>query len=104
MKIRTRTLSIAIIVLTILVLFFAFEYINNLVSYKYEVQDFQQKGKDPLYGLNEHQIGIIDAITFCKTTSISCLSLLIITLIVRVAEPTFKGRVFYVRKAGTSFI
>ena len=95
MKITERMLSITMIVLTILILFFGFEYVNNLVSYKYEVQDSQQIGKDPLYGLDEHQIGIMHTITFCKIASISCLVLLVVT-------PQVFGRINFYKKFVTN--
>ena len=92
-KIKSRYVSIGLIVLAVFVLLFGYGWANNLVSYKYEVQDFLKSGKDPLSGLDAHQLGIIYAISFCKYALITCCVLLIGLLIVNEKEPSFKGRV-----------
>ena len=95
MKITDRMLSITIVALTILVLIFGFGWVNSDVSYKYEVQDTVVAGN----ALDENQKDIMHGIAFCKVASISCVILLVLTLIISEAEPTFKGRVHYVRKS-----
>ncbi|RWY55863.1 hypothetical protein [Mucilaginibacter gilvus] len=100
MKIRIteRVISISFIALTLLTLLFAYGYVNSMVSYKYQVQDFQQAGKDPTYGLDDEQLSILNGIVFCKYAAISCFALLVLALIVNEREPTFKGRLVYVQK------
>jgi hypothetical protein len=95
-------LSITLIVFTILTLLFAYGYVNSMVSYKYQVQDFQQAGKDSLYGLDEEQLSIMHAIVFCKIAAIVSFVLLILKLIVNETEPTFNGRECYISKNNSS--
>jgi len=98
-KVTERFISVLLVTLAILTLLFAYGYVNSLVSYKYEVQDFQQPGKDQSFGLDAHQVYILNGITFCKYASISCFTLLVLALIVNEREPTFNGRVSYISKA-----
>jgi hypothetical protein len=93
MNITSRMFSVTIVVLVILVLIFGFGWINNDVSYKYEVQDTLVAGK----ALDQHQKAIMHGIVFCKTASTSCLVLLVLTLIIHEVEPTFNGRIRYIR-------
>jgi formate hydrogenlyase subunit 3/multisubunit Na+/H+ antiporter MnhD subunit len=92
MRIREKILSITIIILVILALLLGFGWVNTLVSYKYEVQDSQYAGKV----LDGHQKEIINAIASSKIEFICCVILLVLVLIIRVFEPTFKGRIYYV--------
>lgn len=94
MKITDRMFTISIIILAILVLIFGFGWVNSDVSYKYEVQDTLVAGK----ALDQHQKAIMHGIVFCKMASISCLVLLVLTLIIHEVEPAFKGRIQYVKK------
>ena len=94
MKITDRMFIITIIILAILLLIFGFGWVNSDVSYKYEVQDSIVAGK----ALDGHQKDIMHGIIFCKIASISCLALLVLTLIIHEVEPTFKGRVQYLKK------
>lgn len=100
MKIRitARVISISLIVLAILTLLFAYGYVNSMVSYKYQVQDSQQAGKNPGYGLDDEQLSILNSVAFCKYATISCFALLVLALIVNECEPTFNGRLVYVQK------
>ncbi|QEC75596.1 hypothetical protein [Mucilaginibacter ginsenosidivorax] len=97
MRISQRMLSMTLIVLVILTLFFVYGWVNSMVSYKYQVQDFQRKGDDAFAGLDEEQISILHTIVFCKITAITCFALLILTLIVNEKEPGFNGRVYYTK-------
>lgn len=95
-KIKSHYISSCVICLVVLILFFGFEWINNLVSYKYEVQDFLKRGANPLSGLDESQLGIIHAISFCKCAMMICCVLLIGVFIINEKEPSFKRRVQWV--------
>ena len=92
MRIREKILSITIIILIILTLLLGFGWLNALGSYKYEVQDSQYVEKE----LDGHQKEIINAIASSKIEFIYCVILLVLVLIIRVFEPTFKGRIYYV--------
>jgi hypothetical protein len=92
-KIKSRYINICIICLVVLILFLGFEWVNNLVSYKYEVQDFLKEGANPLSGLDEQQLGIIHTIAFCKYAMLTCCVLLVGVFIINEKEPSFKGRV-----------
>ena len=94
MKITDRMFIITIIILAILLLVFGFGWVNSDVSYKYEVQDTIFAGK----ALDEHQKDIIHGIILCKIASVSSFVLLVLTLIIHEVEPTFKGRLQYVKK------
>jgi hypothetical protein len=93
-KIKRRWLSISAILFVILSLLFAFGWINSEVSYKYEVQDTVYSGKP----LDEHQKDILYYIASSKVEFTCCVVLLVLTLYVNGAEPTFKGRVYYTDK------
>lgn len=95
-KIKARYINICLIALVVFILFFGFEWVNNLVSYKYEVQGFLKTGPDPLSGLDANQLGIIHAIAFCKYAMLTCCVLLIVVLIVNEKMPSFKGRVQWI--------
>ena len=95
MKIRKRVITVLLVILLLFALLNAFGYVNSLVSYKYEVEDFQIAGQDQYYGLNQHQIQILKAIHTCKALSILFTFLSVITLFIRLAKPTFNGRVVY---------
>ncbi|MBD1364700.1 hypothetical protein IDJ77_12845 [Mucilaginibacter sp. ZT4R22] len=97
-RISERAISISLVALAILTLLFAYGYVNSMVSYKYEVQDFQQAGKEASFGLDAHQLYILHGITFCKYAAISCFALLILGLIINEREPTFNGRISYTSK------
>jgi hypothetical protein len=100
MKIRipTRTSPILIISFAILTLLFGFGDINSMISYKYQVQDFQQAGKPAFYGLDDEQLSTLHRIILCKCASNSCFVLLVFALIMNEREPTFNGRVSYESK------
>jgi hypothetical protein len=65
-----------------------------MVSYKYEVQDTLYAGKP----LDEHQKQIIYYISSSKIELIICVVLFVFILFINIANPTFNGRVFYVKK------
>ncbi|NHA06291.1 hypothetical protein G7092_20950 [Mucilaginibacter sp. HC2] len=94
MKITDRMFTITIIILSVLLLVFGFGWVNSDVSYKYEIQDTLVARK----ALDEHQRDIIHGIIFCKIAAVSSFVLLILTLVIHELEPTFKGRVQYVKK------
>jgi uncharacterized membrane protein len=95
-KIKSRYINICLIAIVVLILFFGFEWVNNLVSYKYEVQDFLQTGPDSLSGLNANQLGIIHAIAFCKYAMLTSCVLLIVVFIINEKMPSFRGRVQWI--------
>lgn len=97
MRISQRMLSVTLIVLAVLTLFFAYGWVNNMVSYKYQIQDFQLKGNDAFAGLDEEQISILHTIVFCKIAAITSFVLLILVLIVNEKEPAFNGRAYYTK-------
>jgi hypothetical protein len=68
-----------------------------MVSYKYQVQDFQVKGSDAFAGLYEEQISTLHALFFCKIATITSFVLLVLVLIVNEKEPSFNGRVYYTK-------
>jgi hypothetical protein len=96
-KIKSRYINICIICLVVLISFFGFEWVNNLVSYKYEVQDFLKEGSNPLSGLDEQQLDIIYTIASCKYAVLICCVLLVGVFIINEKEPSFKGRVRWVQ-------
>ena len=95
MRLRKSLISTAIIISIALIFLSGFGYINSQVSYKYEVQDSQTIGKDPYYGLDEHQKQILKDIDNCKTVMIIFLILLVILIPIRLNGPTFNGRITY---------
>ena len=95
MRLNKRFLSITIVILLLLTLLFGFGYMNSLVSYKYEVQDSQTIGKDPTYGLDDHQKQIMNDIVNSKIEAIICGTLAFLIIMVVSIEPTFKGRITY---------
>ncbi|WDF76396.1 hypothetical protein PQ469_21130 [Mucilaginibacter sp. KACC 22773] len=97
MKISQRMLSVTLILLVILILFFAYGWVNNMVNYKYQVQDFQLKGSGAFAGLNQEQISILHTVVFCKIAAVTSFVLLIFVLIVNEKEPSFNGRVYYTK-------
>jgi hypothetical protein len=96
MRIKRHILSVLVVVLFFLTLLTAFGYANSLVSYKYEVQDSQTIGKDPLYGLDNHQKQIMRDVDDCKIEAISFAILTVISTVIRISKPTFKGRILYI--------
>jgi hypothetical protein len=93
MKLSKRLLSILNIVLLALTVSFVYGYLSNLISYKYEVQSDQFAGNM----LNGHQREIIDYISSFETGFWICLAFFLVTFIVKIAQPDFKGRIVYVR-------
>jgi hypothetical protein len=95
-KIKSRYIGISLIITIVLILFFGFEWANNMVSYKYQVQDFLKPGPKPLSALNADQLNIISTIYFCKHATIACCALLVGLFIINEKEPSFKGRIEWV--------
>jgi formate hydrogenlyase subunit 3/multisubunit Na+/H+ antiporter MnhD subunit len=93
-KISQRIISILKIILLVLILLSGFGWLNSMVSYKYEVQDTLYAGKP----LDEHQKQIIYYISSSKIELIICVVLFVFILFINIANPTFNGRVFYVKK------
>jgi len=92
MKLSKRLLSVLNISLLALCIMFAYVYMNSLVSYKYEVQADEFAGNI----LNGHQREILAYITSSETWAFVCLGLFLVTFIIKVSQPNFKGRVEYV--------
>jgi len=93
MKLSKRLLSVLNISLLTLCIISAYVYMNNLVSYKYEVQADEFAGNI----LNGHQREILNYITSSETWAFICLGLFLFTFIVKVSQPNFHGRIVYVR-------
>ncbi|AYL98264.1 hypothetical protein HYN43_024585 [Mucilaginibacter celer] len=95
-KIKRRYIGISVVISLLLALFFGYGWVNNMVSYKYEVQDFLKPGLQPNSGLDSDQLEIIHALLFCKYAMIACLLLLVGLLVINEKEPSFKGRIQWV--------
>ncbi|MEO3405730.1 hypothetical protein AAFN85_17590 [Mucilaginibacter sp. CAU 1740] len=95
-KIKSRYINISLIITCLLILLFGYGWVNSMVSYKYEVQDFLKPGPQPSSGLDADQINIISAISFCKYATIAFCALLVGLLIINEKEPSFKGRIEWV--------
>jgi hypothetical protein len=93
MKLSKRLLSVLSFMLLALCVLFVYNYLNTLVSYKYEVQADEFAGNI----LNGHQREILDYISSTKTWSLVCLIFFLITFIVKVYTPNFRGKIVYVR-------
>lgn len=93
-KISPRTITIITIILLILMLLSSFGWINSEVSYKYEVQDTLFADKP----LDEHQKQIMHYISSSKIELIVCTALFLFMLFISAVNPTFKGRVSYIKR------
>lgn len=65
-----------------------------MVSYKYEVQDSIHSGET----LIQYQKDILQNITISKIAFLSCLALFVSAAFIYIAEPSFKGKIFYYDK------
>jgi len=93
MKVSKRLLNITLITLALLALLFVFGYVNSLVSYKYEVEDYIHSSKT----LDAHQHQIINDIANCKLYSFLCFGLFMLLFFVRLKKPALNGRLVYTK-------
>lgn len=93
MKLSKRLLSVLNLFLLCLLVLFIYSYLNNLVSYKYEVQSDQFAGNI----LSGHQREILGYISSNRTRSLVCFAFFLGTFIIKVVQPNFRGKITYVR-------
>ena len=90
MKISKRILTTLVIIFLLLTIISSYGYVNSLVSYKYEVQDFEGR-----QALDNHQKDILNAIKASKTEGFVFFGLFVLTSFIRLDTPDFNGRIRY---------
>jgi hypothetical protein len=91
MKINRRWLRTGLIIIALLSVLTALLYVNSLVDYNRDV-----KGRIEMHiPLNAHQQNIIDKIDLSRYAFAVCLIALVVIIVVKTAEPGFKGKLKY---------